>query len=120
MIVHLRMPIHRTHLYRKHRDIPATSSDDQVGVVASYSMGLFSPDVADGGCEDVSFESRLQLMMAKFVLKARAERSLTQTTLNGIMEDITGMGFVILPLLYSIYLCILSVHFIGIINVVAK
>ena len=55
-------------------------------------MGLLNPEDADGECDEgFSYELRLQQRMAKFVLKARAERSLTQATLNGIMEDITGL-----------------------------
>ena len=87
----------RSHVYRKRREVLVSDSAPIETLVDSSLDRMDSETDGDGGEEDVEIERRTQFnddpkrSAALFLLKTREERKVTQTALNGIVEDFQGL-----------------------------
>lgn len=87
----------RSHVYRKHREVLVSESTPIETLVSSSLDQVDSETDGDGGEEDVEIEQRTQFnddpkrSAALFLLKTREERKVTQTALNGIVQDFQGL-----------------------------
>lgn len=87
------MPICRSHLYRKHKEVPEVEQgSSRYQYDTDVPVGTSTDDIECTMCEpavDDRTEEERQRKAALFILKAREERMLTQSALNGLLEDIT-------------------------------
>ena len=87
----------RSHVYRKHREVLVSDSAPIETLVDSSLDRVDSETDGDGGEEDVEIEQRTQFnddpkrSAALFLVKTREERKVTQTALNGIVQDFQGL-----------------------------
>ena len=102
--VYTKYDSYRTHVYRKHREYVIGSSTSTLSETGSSSsnvhIGLHeggheceSDDEVDDRIAGCDFESESifpKRSSALFLLKTREERKVTQTALNGIVQDMRG------------------------------
>jgi len=87
----------RSHVYRKQREVLVSDSTPIKTLVSSSLDQVDSEMDGDGGEEDVEIEQRTQFnddpnrSAALFLLKTHEERKVTQTALNGIVQDFQGL-----------------------------
>jgi len=87
---------HRSHLYRKH----GINVDDDSAIDAATINDGIDDDINDitiqqfDDIQQTAIDSTTvttnQRTAALFILKAKEERMLTQTALNGLLKDVTG------------------------------
>ena len=94
----------RSHVYRKHRqllkEVPSQlSSTEQQGSNNSCNTSEYQDNVeTNGGVDDnddfqyeQDSEDSLQLDAARFLLKTREERKITQAAVDGIVHDVSNL-----------------------------
>ena len=90
----------RSHVYRKHKsilsgglsrvDVSATTTATTENEPADNTMSVENGDT-DPLIEPEDSEFKLQKCAARFLLKTREERRITQVALDGIVHDVTEM-----------------------------
>lgn len=85
----------RSHIYRKHREVLVTGS---APAETFASSGLAGDQQEDEETDDMEVahgqktcNDDIKRSAALFLLKTREERKVTQTALNGIVQDIQGL-----------------------------
>lgn len=81
----------RSHLYRKHNNQsiePVSSAEPEISSFSNAEEQ--DSDNADTDTEVHDLEEERKRRAALFILKTKEERMLTQTTLERILQDITG------------------------------
>ena len=88
----------RSHIYRKHREVLVSAPVTDSGLaetVLSSSLDQEASETDDDGWEvgvqEVEQRTCPKRLAALFLLKTREERRVTQTALNGIVQDFQGL-----------------------------
>ena len=90
----------RSHVYRKHREVlgpESTQAEDRITGIRSQNGDTESADahdvatVEEGGTMRTGEDYDPKRSVALFLLKTREERNVTQTALNGMVQDIQGL-----------------------------